>query len=157
MNRLVLIDTQNFFHRAFYAYPMALTIPGGDPINAVFGFASMLLALAEELKPTHLAAADESEKELVFRQIEFPEYKATRVPKSPEEQAAFDAQLPKLNEFLAAAGIARLVAEGFEADDVIGTVAKQAISNKPGRDREIATPAKGGIAISEVIVASNDR
>ncbi len=139
MNRLVLVDTQNFFHRAFYAYPMALTISGGEPINAVYGFASMLLSLAEELQPTHLAAADESEKEPIFRQIEFKDYKGTRVPKPPEEQAAFDAQLPKLNEFLAAAGIPRLIAEGFEADDVVGTLA--------GRFSKEA----------EVVAASNDR
>jgi len=139
MHRLVLIDTQNFFHRAFYAYPMALTISEGEPINAVYGFASMLVALADELQPTHLAAADESEKEPVFRQIEFADYKGTRVPKSPEEQIAFDAQLPKLNEFLTASGIPRLIAEGFEADDVAGTLA-----DKFSKE-------------AEVIVASNDR
>lgn len=143
MNRLVLIDTQNFFHRAFYAYPTALTTSEGEPINAVYGFASMLVALVDELRPTHLAVADESGKEPVFRQIEFPEYKATRIPKSPEEQAAFDSQLPKLNELLAAAGIPHLLAEGFEADDVIGTIARQATSSKLRAD--------------EVIVASNDR
>lgn len=139
MNRLVLVDTQNFFHRAFYAYPMELTISGGESINAVYGFASMLVALADEFQPTHLAVADESEKEIIFRQIEFKEYKGTRVPKPPEEQIAFDAQLPKLNEFLAAAGIPRLIAEGFEADDVIGTLA--------GRFSKEA----------EVVAASNDR
>ncbi len=139
MNRLILVDTQNFFHRAFYAYPMELTTSEGEPINAVYGFASMLVSLAQDLQPTHLAAADESEKEVVFRQIEFAEYKGTRVPKTPEEQALFDAQLPKLSEFLTAAGIPRLVAEGFEADDVIGTLAEK-LSRK-----------------AEVIVASNDR
>lgn len=122
MNRLVLIDTQNFFHRAFYAFPMALTTPEGAPINAVYGFAVMLLALTGELKPTHLVAAEESEKELVFRQIEYPEYKATRVPKPPEEQALFDAQIPKLAEFLRVAQIPRLTCESYEADDLIGTI-----------------------------------
>lgn len=130
MSRLVLIDTLNFFHRAFYAFPMELTTKDGQPINAVYGFASMLLALAGELKPNHLAAALESEKEIVFREIEFPDYKATRLPKPPEEQAVFDAQFPLLLEFLKAAKVKTLVAEGYEADDVIGTVAKKVISNK---------------------------
>lgn len=144
MNRLVLIDTLNFFHRAFYAYPPQLTTLQGEPINAVYGFASILISLAEELTPTHLVAALESEKEPVFREIEFPAYKATRVPKPPEEQIAFDSQIPLLLRFLGAAGIPVLAAEGFEADDVIGTVAKQAISHKP-------------LAVSETIIASNDR
>ncbi|KKW25104.1 MAG: polymerase protein [candidate division Kazan bacterium GW2011_GWC1_52_13] len=146
MKRLVLIDTQNFFHRAFYAFPLTLTTSSGEPINAVYGFASMLFNLAKELKPTHIAAAYESLEEPVFRQIDFPEYKGTRVPKSPEEQAAFEAQLPKLGEFLAAAGVAVLSAEGYEADDVMGTVAHTVISDKE--------EAKKGV---EVVIASNDR
>ncbi|OGC54510.1 hypothetical protein A2797_00655 [candidate division WWE3 bacterium RIFCSPHIGHO2_01_FULL_48_15] len=125
MNRLVLIDTQNFFHRAFYAFPMSFTTPDGESINAVYGFATMLHALVQELKPTHLACADESEKELIFRQVEFPAYKATRVPKPPEEQALFDAQIPKLTEFLGTAHIPRLTSESYEADDLIGTIVRR--------------------------------
>lgn len=141
MNRLVLIDTANFFHRAFYAFPMQLTTADGAPINAVYGFAAILISLVEELAPTHLAAALESEKEPVFREIEFPDYKATRVPKPPEEQIAFDAQIPLLLRFLSTAKVPVFAAEGFEADDVIGTIAKRVISD----------PA------TEVIIASNDR
>lgn len=146
MNRLVLIDTANFLHRAFYAFPMALTTPEGQVINAVYGFASMLLALTKELKPTHLVAALESEEEVIFREVEFPEYKATRVPKSPEEQAAYDSQFPFLLQFFEVAGIKTAIAEGYEADDVIGTVAKLAISDKRQATRG-----------TEVIIASNDR
>ncbi len=143
MNRLVLIDTANFLHRAFYAFPMQLTTPEGQVINAVYGFASMLLALTKELEPTHIAAALESEKEVVFREIEFPEYKATRIPKSPEEQVAYDSQFPLLLDFLKAARVKTLMAEGYEADDVIGTVAKKIVA--------------GGRKSVEIIVASNDR
>ncbi len=143
MNRLVLIDTLNFFHRAFHAYPSQLTTLQGEPINAVFGFATMLFSLVVELEPTHLAVAYESEKEPTFRTIEFPEYKATRVPLPPEEQVRFDPQLALLEEFIGAAKIAELRAEGFEADDLIGTVAK-----KLTVDSRQST---------EIIIASNDR
>lgn len=143
VNRLVLVDTLNFFHRAFHAYPSQLTTPQGEPINAVYGFAAMILGLAEELRPTHLAVAYESEKEPTFRVREFPAYKATRVPLPPEEQVQFDAQLRILEEFLAAAGITALQAEGFEADDLIGTVVQLATGNWK---RE-----------TEIIIASNDR
>lgn len=139
MKRLVLIDTANFLHRAFYAFPMQLTTSDGQVINAVYGFASMLIALVKELEPTHLACALESEKEVVFREIEFPEYKATRVPKSPEEQAAYESQIPVVGDFLKAAGIRTLKSEGYEADDVIGTV---------------AVGTKGN---AETVIASNDR
>ncbi len=139
MKRLVLIDTANFLHRAFYAFPMQLTTSDGQIINAVYGFASMLISLVKEFEPTHLACALESEKEIVFREIEFPDYKATRVPKSPEEQAAYESQIPLLGEFLEAAGIKTLKSEGYEADDVIGTVA-------------VGTKGK-----AETIIVSNDR
>jgi len=121
---------------------MVLTTSEGQVINAVYGFAAMLAFLIKELEPTHLACAMESEKEPVFREIEFPDYKATRVPKSPEEQAAYDSQFPLALGLLEAAGIRTLQAEGFEADDVIGTVAEK-----------IKRGSKG----TEVLIASNDR
>jgi len=144
MNRLVLIDTLNFFHRAFHAYPPQLTTLEGEPINAVYGFATMLFSLAAELNPTHLAVAYESEKEPTFRVLEFPAYKATRVPLPPEEQIQFDSQLPRLEEFFSAARIAALQAEGFEADDLIGT----AVSQLATGNRQPPT---------EIMIASNDR
>src|SRR3990172_7042318 len=144
MNRLVLIDTLNFFHRAFHAYPPQLTTLQGEPINAVYGFATMLFALVQELKPTHLAVAYESEKEPTFRALEFPAYKATRVPLPPEDQVIFDSQLSRLEEFIKAAKIASLQAEGFEADDLIGTAVSQ-LTNQPVNQS------------TEVIIASNDR
>ncbi len=137
-NRLVLIDPFNFFHRSFHAFPMELTTPDGKGINAVYGFASLLFALVKELAPTHLAAAMESRERLI-REVEFPAYKATRVPMPPEERVAFDAQLPLLIELLGVLRVKAVGAAGFEADDVIGTLAKE-FSGK-----------------AEVIAASNDR
>jgi len=103
----------------------------------------MLFALVQELKPTHLAVAYESEKEPTFRVLEFPAYKATRVPLPPEDQVIFDSQLSRLEEFIKAAKIASLQAEGFEADDLVGTVTKSV-----ARSQEL---------VVEVIIASNDR
>ncbi len=121
MTRLVLIDTANFFHRSFYAFPMQLTTPAGAFINAVYGFASMLIALTEELAPTHLMVAFESEKEPVFREIEFPDYKATRV-KAPDELYA---QIPRVKEIATAFNIPIFELAGFEADDLIGTTVEK--------------------------------
>lgn len=161
MNRLVLIDTQNFFHRAFYAYPKSFTTPASEPIGAVYGFTSMLFALVMELSPTHLACADESEKELVFRAVEYPDYKATRIPKPPEEQALYDVQIPKLAEFLGTAHIPRLTAEGYEADDVIGTIVKQVIresGNQVTRGKDIHPIIQlPSYPVTEIIITSNDR
>jgi DNA polymerase-1 len=99
----------------------------------------MLFALVQELKPTHLAVAYESEKEPTFRVLEFPAYKATRVPLPPEDQVIFDSQLSRLEEFIKAAKITSLQAEGFEADDLIGTAVGQLPKD------------------TEAIIASNDR
>src|SRR3990170_1789516 len=159
MNRLVLIDTLNFFHRAFHAYPPQLTTLQGEPINAVYGFATMLFSLAAELAPTHLAVAYESEKEPTFRALEFPAYKATRVPLPLEEQVRFDSQLPLLGEFIGAARITSLQAEGFEADDLIGTAVRQVtgeLGNQVTRKKDPATQLSSNL-VTEVIVASNDR
>lgn len=138
MPRLLLIDTQNFLHRAFYAYPMTLILKDGTPINAVYGLANMLLSLIEELKPTHMAAAMETKEAPVFRELEYVGYKATRVPKPEEEQKAFDAQLPLAERLLETLGIKAITLEGYEADDVLGAIAEKS-------------------KFGEIVIASNDR
>jgi len=161
MNKLVLIDTANFLHRAFYAYPMNLTTSDGQVINAVYGFSSMLIGLIKEFRPTHLACALESEEEVVFREVEFPEYKATRVPKSPEEQAAYESQFPLVLQMLGAAGIKTLTSEGYEADDVIGTVSKSVTANRStqvlvtSNDRDLMQLIDGGIRFYLPAVGKN--
>jgi DNA polymerase-1 len=120
--RLLLIDGHSMAYRAFYALPAEnFKTSSGQPTNAVYGFASMIINLIKEEKPTHIAVAfDVSRK--TFRTEKFPEYKATRAS-TPDE---FRSQLPYINELVDAFGIKHLELPGFEADDIIATLSKQA-------------------------------
>ena len=120
--RLLLIDGHSMAYRAFYALPAEnFTTAQGQYTNAIYGFATMLLSLLSSEKPTHVAVAfDVSRK--TFRSEIFPEYKANRA-KTPDE---FRSQMPYLHELVTAFGITTFEVEGFEADDVIATITKQA-------------------------------
>ena len=120
--RLLLIDGHSMAYRAFYALPTEnFTTAQGQHTNAIYGFATMLLSLLTSEKPTHVAVAfDVSRK--TFRSEIFPEYKANRA-KTPDE---FRSQMSYLHELVTAFGIAIFEVEGFEADDIIATIAKQA-------------------------------
>ena len=106
--------------RAFYALPVEnFSTSAGQPTNAIYGFASMLINLIRDEKPTHIATAfDVSRK--TFRSEKFPEYKANRAA-TPEE---FRSQVSYINELLDAFAIPHFELEGFEADDVIATFVK---------------------------------
>ncbi|KGA09874.1 MAG: DNA polymerase I [actinobacterium acIB-AMD-7] len=120
--RLLLIDGHSMAYRAFYALPAEnFKTSSGQPTNAVYGFASMLINLIKEEKPTHIAVAfDVSRK--TFRSEKFPEYKANRSA-TPDE---FRSQLSFINELVDGFGIKHLEMPGFEADDIIATLSKQA-------------------------------
>ncbi len=120
--RLLLIDGHSMAYRAFYALPAEnFKTSSGQPTNAIYGFASMIINLVKEEKPTHIAVAfDVSRK--TFRTEKFPEYKATRAS-TPDE---FRSQLSYINELVDAFGIKHLEVAGFEADDIIATLSKQA-------------------------------
>jgi len=120
--RLLLIDGHSMAYRAFFALPAEnFTTAQGQHTNAIYGFATMLLSLLSSEKPTHVAVAfDVSRK--TFRSEIFPEYKANRA-KTPEE---FRSQMSYLHELVTAFGITTFEVEGFEADDIIATIAKQA-------------------------------
>ena len=120
--RLLLIDGHSMAYRAFYALPAEnFTTATGQHTNAIYGFATMLLSLLTTEKPTHVAVAfDVSRK--TFRSEIFPEYKANR-SKTPDE---FRSQMSYLHELVAAFGISQFEVEGFEADDILATIAKQA-------------------------------
>ena len=109
-------------YRAFFALPAEnFTTAQGQHTNAVYGFATMLLSLLSSEKPTHVAVAfDVSRK--TFRSEIFPEYKANRA-KTPDE---FRSQMSYLHELVTAFGITTFEVEGFEADDIIATITKQA-------------------------------
>ena len=120
MGKLVIIDGHAIMHRAFHAMP-PLTTPEGEPINAVHGFISMLLKVIQDLKPTDITVVFD-EKAPTFRNKELPTYQAQRPPMAPE----LDSQFNKVKEFLYAAGIPVYSKSGYEADDVIGTIAAKA-------------------------------
>ncbi len=120
--RLLLIDGHSMAYRAFFALPAEnFTTAQGQHTNAIYGFATMLLSLLTTEKPTHVAVAfDVSRK--TFRSEIFPEYKANRA-KTPDE---FRSQMSYLHELVAAFDITTFEVEGFEADDIIATISKQA-------------------------------
>jgi DNA polymerase-1 len=119
---LLLIDGHSMAYRAFYALPADnFRSSSGQPTNAIYGFASMIINLLKEERPTHIAVAfDVSRK--TFRSERFPEYKAQR-SSTPDE---FRSQLSHINELVTAFGIKYFAVEGFEADDIIATLAKRA-------------------------------
>lgn len=121
--RFLLIDSNAILHRAFHALPL-LTTKEGEPINAVYGFTSILLKAISSLKPGYVAAAFDR-KEATFRHKEFAAYKAHRPPLPSE----LSKQIPKAKEILNAFKIPIYEKEGYEADDIIGTIA-QKISQK---------------------------
>jgi len=118
--KLVLIDGNAIIHRAYHALP-PLTTKNGELVNAVYGFSSILLKVIADIKPDYIVATFDL-KAPTFRHEEFAEYKATRV-KAPDDLYA---QIDRVKEVVAAFNIPIYEKEGFEADDVIGTMAKQA-------------------------------
>lgn len=117
-NRILLIDGHSLAYRAFYALPAEnFTTSTGQHTNAIYGFASMLLNLIRDEKPTHIAAAFDVSRQ-TFRSEKFPEYKANRQA-TPDE---FRSQLSYINELVDAFQIPRYELAGFEADDVIATI-----------------------------------
>ncbi|CAB4865963.1 unannotated protein [freshwater metagenome] len=122
--RLLLIDGHSMAYRAFFALPAEnFTTAQGQHTNAIYGFATMLISLLKDEKPTHVAVAfDVSRK--TFRTEIFPEYKANRA-KTPDE---FRSQMSYLHELVSGFGITQFELEGYEADDIIATIAKRAES-----------------------------
>ena len=119
MDKLVLIDGNSVINRAFYATP-PLTDSKGQPTNAVFGFMNMLIKIIGDLSPKYLIVAFDR-KEPTFRHTMYTEYKGTRKP-MPEDLRP---QIPLLKEVLKVMGITIYDKAGFEADDIIGTLAKR--------------------------------
>ncbi|WP_135357892.1 DNA polymerase I [Mycolicibacterium sp. NCC-Tsukiji] len=119
---LMLLDGNSLAFRAFYALPAEnFKTQGGLTTNAVYGFTAMLINLLRDEKPTHVAAAfDVSRK--TFRKEKYPEYKEGRAA-TPDE---FRGQIDITKEVLGALGITVLAEDGFEADDLIATLATQA-------------------------------
>ena len=117
--KILLIDSNSLVNRAFHALP-PLQLADGSYTNAIFGYASMLQKLISEENPTHICAVFDCRAK-TFRHLKYDGYKATRKPMA-EELAA---QIPVLKDLLQKMGIKILFKEGFEADDIIGTLAKR--------------------------------
>lgn len=133
--KLVLIDGHAILHRAYHALP-PLTSRVGQ-VNAVYGFTSMLLKIISELKPSYIAVCLDR-KEKTFRKEMFEAYQAQR----PEVDKELISQVELTKEVISAFGIKIFSVAGFEADDVIGTLAKK---------------AEGNGEIEEVIIVTGDR
>jgi DNA polymerase-1 len=120
MKTLVLLDSNAIVHRAYHALPKSLSNSKGELTNVTYGFALALIKVLEELHPTHIAAAFDLGAP-TFRHLEYVEYKAKRVK---ADQELYD-QIPRVKEMLEALGIPVYAKEGYEADDVIGTITDQ--------------------------------
>lgn len=170
MQRLVLIDGNAIMHRAYHALP-PLTTKDGKLVNAVYGFTSMLLKVINDLKPTHLAVTFDR-PEPTFRQEMFKDYQAQRPAMADE----LGNQFVIVKEVLETMGIAVFELAGYEADDVIGSIAKQVLSKWEVRgeklDKEMGSEKSGFQDISlqhpashsthrtskpEVIIVTGDR
>ncbi len=134
VDKFIVIDGNSLLNRAFYALPLLQTKQGFFT-NAIYGFISMLLRLLEEEQPNYLAVVFDT-KEKTFRHKTYPSYKAHR-DKAPPEMLP---QIPMLKELFEAMGIAYFEKDGFEADDLVGTLAKQA--SRDGKHTLIVTGDK---------------
>jgi DNA polymerase I len=143
--RLVLIDGHALLYRAFFGFPKSLVLSDGQLVNAAYGFIRILLSTMTELKPTHLAVSFDVGK--TFRHKEFESYKAHR-EKMPDELRS---QEPIVQEILGDLNVPIYSVFGFEADDVIGTLAKQAAIQGIGNRKQ---GLEGGV---DVMIVTGDK
>ena len=130
--RLMLLDSASLYFRAFFGVKETFEAPDGTPVNAVRGFLDMVATLVTRRRPTRLVACWDDDWRPAFRVAAIPSYKAHRLANpatgAEESPPGLDVQVPVIVELLAALGIARVGAPGYEADDVIGTLATRAVS-----------------------------
>lgn len=118
---LILFDAHALVHRAFHALPALSASRTGEPTGAVYGFVLMLLKVLQDFRPTHLAMAFDRPSP-TFRHLEFEEYKAQR-PRAPDELVR---QIERVRDVVRAFNIPVFEMDGYEADDIIGTISRQA-------------------------------
>ena len=122
----MLLDTASLYYRAFFGMPDTVTAPDGTPVNAIRGLLDQMTLLVRTRKPGALVACWDNDWRPAFRVAAVPTYKAHRLTpdgKSEETPPALAVQVPVIREVLTAAGIAIAGYDGFEADDIIGTLA----------------------------------
>jgi 5'-3' exonuclease len=123
--KLLLLDTASLYFRAFFGVPDSLRAPDGSPVNAVRGLLDFVARLVTVHRPTRLVACMDADWRPDFRATAVPSYKAHRLAPGGGEQVPDDltSQVPVIEAVLDALGLARVGVRGFEADDVIGTIA----------------------------------
>jgi 5'-3' exonuclease len=123
---LMLLDTASLYYRAFYGMPETVTAPDGTPVNAIRGLLDMMTRLIRARQPASLVACWDADWRPAFRVAAVPSYKAHRLAAdghSEETPPALAVQIPVIEEVLNAAGIAIVGHPGFEADDIMATLA----------------------------------
>lgn len=143
MKRLVLVDGNALLHRAYHATP-PLTTSKGELINGVYGFTSMLLKSLNDLKPDFIAIAWDK-KAPTFRHAAYTQYKATRGPVDD----GLSSQYGRVHEVVDALNIPEFSLDGYEADDLIGTLAYQAIGKEKNLEVIILTGDKDIMQVIE--------
>lgn len=118
--RVYLIDSSIYIFRAWHIYDSSITDRDGQPVNAVFGFADFLYQLLRQKQPQHVACAFDLSQTDSFRRELYPAYKANREPAPPELRRQFEL----CREFCRAVGIAEFGSARYEADDIIGSLAR---------------------------------
>jgi 5'-3' exonuclease len=123
--KLLLLDTPSLYFRAFFGVPDSIRAPDGTPVNAVRGLLDFIARLVTDRSPSHLVAAMDYDWRPAFRVEAIPSYKAHRVASGDEEEVpdALEPQVAIIEDVLAALGVPAVGVDGFEADDVIGTIA----------------------------------
>jgi len=131
----MLLDSASLYFRAFYGVPDQRSSDTEPPSNAVRGFLDMMASLLDKYRPTHLVACWDNDWRPAFRVAAIPSYKAHRVadPATQEEEVPDDLtpQVPAIVDVLTALGIPRVGSDGYEADDVIGTLSHASRGVRP--------------------------
>ena len=135
-SRLMLLDTASLYFRAFHGVPDSFKAPDGTPVNAVRGLLDMIAHLVTRRRPRRLVACWDEDWRPAFRVAAIPSYKSHRLLNAArnieDTPPDLDAQLPLIVTALELLGIARVGAAGYEADDVIGTLATAEAARAPG-------------------------
>jgi len=118
MPKFLVIDLFNLIHRAYHALPKEFSDKDGNPTNAIYGVSSMLINVLQQVAPNYVCAVLDTEKP-TFRHVDFTGYKAHRRP----VEDMLTVQIPKIEEIVTAFGIKMVSAPGYEADDLVGTLA----------------------------------
>ncbi len=129
---IAVIDGNSLMHRAFHAVPPTMNAPDGRPTNAIFGFLNMFLKMIDAFNPDGVVVAFDKGKPRVRMEM-LPQYKAQRPPMDPD----LHAQFPMIKELLTALNVPILQSEGWEGDDILGTMAR--LGEEAGCDMLLVT------------------